>query len=148
MTDASKLIADLHAGLDGVTPGPWSTGTTEHWCREVRGCDGTGMLFCGHGSTEQARVLAAHIARCSPDNIRAVAHGYTEQAARIAALEAENKALKSVVETAEAFMRQFNPHDLAEGKARQWFALHDEITLSRMDLPGSHAALKETLGAP
>jgi hypothetical protein len=42
------------------TPGPWHRGDGEHWCREIRGHDGTGVAWCGHFPFDaDARLIAA-----------------------------------------------------------------------------------------
>ncbi|RWO57167.1 hypothetical protein [Mesorhizobium sp.] len=74
----SDLIAELWAGLDGVTPGPWDVMT----CNTVRAIDGdmaipifdARMPWKKHRHTttavKQEWHNARHVARCSPDNIR------------------------------------------------------------------------------
>lgn len=63
MTDLTKLRAELRAGLDGVTPGPW---------------DRNNVDFVPHVVIARQKITfgsyadAAHIARCSPENIRAL----------------------------------------------------------------------------
>jgi hypothetical protein len=93
----SDLIAELRAGLDGVTPGPWACfykSKYDEWHVSVPAHGHTAMktpLFidgCPTGEKD-----ASHIARCSPDNIRILLD-------HIASLQAERNAARA--EAAEA----------------------------------------------
>jgi hypothetical protein len=61
MTDLTKLRAELRAGLDGVTPGSW--------CESNHIILSENLLCLGSGTYKRD---AVHIARCSPENIRAL----------------------------------------------------------------------------
>lgn len=85
-TDAE--IAELRAGLEGVTPGPFTTsislspmGGTE---RAIF-CESAGVIAQIDGVGRDA--LAAHIARCSPDFISAL----------LARLDAQETALREAI---------------------------------------------------
>lgn len=120
---ANAIIAELEAGLKGVTPGPWfsdgvkSDGSYGSGDDLHEGYDafavyseavsyyGKPASICdthnsdvgeiqeefdenGHSAwDEQARENMAHIARCSPENIRAICNAHSDLLARIAALE-------------------------------------------------------------
>jgi len=110
MTDVPKLIEDLRAGLEGVTPGEWRVGPVDDTI--VTAADGSEVAQIDGDYNEPdlwpiMEANAAHIARCSPDNIRAVANGYIAQAERIAALEAENKALREALNTAALWFEEY-----------------------------------------
>jgi hypothetical protein len=92
--DTEKLIAELRAGLDGVTPGPWHAVqmATNKPDIDRPFVVGPGEVVVGtDGICEPARsndrsfpedaANMRHISRCSPDNIRALLD-------RIASLEA------------------------------------------------------------
>ena len=80
MTDAE--IAELRAGLEGVTPGPWKWWTSCSWRRlssEHRGYSKDGGVICptvsqsdGHPDIIASQEDMDHIARCSPDKIAAL----------------------------------------------------------------------------
>jgi hypothetical protein len=73
MTDLTKLRADLRAGLDGVTPGPWyrvSCSVYSHNAGE--------LAITPINRVDDGRCNIAHIARCSPDNIRALLEALDE----------------------------------------------------------------------
>lgn len=74
--DLTKLRAEWRAGLDGVTPGPWayvphffSNGDIRRRsiCIERSKYDWIDFISEVEGEAD-----AAHIARCSPENIRAL----------------------------------------------------------------------------
>jgi hypothetical protein len=76
MVDVTKLRAELRAGLDGVTPGPWEWDGfhyQELWqvgtYTAVFGWDAEQGMSLAY---ENKEANAAHIARCSPENIRAL----------------------------------------------------------------------------
>ena len=107
--DARQLLADITAGLDGVTPGPWHLGHlgTDSIC-QCRGivnegyaggiatiCVGNRKPISNGGNDcpppEEAASNMRHIARCDPDTMQAIADLVAEQAQRIAKLEAERQ---------------------------------------------------------
>jgi len=101
MTDVSKLISDLRAGLEGVTPGEWRVGPVDDTI--VTAADGSEVAQIDGDYNEPdlwpiMEANAAHIARCSPDNIAALL-------THVAALEAENTRLCARVEAAEGAVR-------------------------------------------
>jgi len=65
--DTDRLAAEMLAGLEGVTPGPWE-------CQPM-------LLIASDPD-------AAHIARCDPDSIRALLSERANDKARIAELGA------------------------------------------------------------
>jgi len=80
-----ELIAEMEAGLEGVTPGPWKWWTSNSW-RRLRH-DGRGITVSviepfvardGHPDLDVSEEDMAHLARCSPDNIAAIIAGYRE----------------------------------------------------------------------
>ncbi len=95
---SDELIAEIEAGLEGVTPGPWqkngkfiyATGSVDTWSGPVWGAiagvedleaeDGEGRNWHCSGN-----VLAnsAHLARCHPGNIAALIARIREQDATI-----------------------------------------------------------------
>jgi hypothetical protein len=73
VTDLTKLRAELRAGLDGVTPGPWEVGEGFRIVfdnDEARGVIAECWIY--DSPYEDLHAKAAHIARCSPENIRAL----------------------------------------------------------------------------
>ncbi len=74
-----EQIAAIRDGTDGVTPGPWVLGSRSINHQTI---DGEGWWdFCrvvvrvdGHSEDDHSGTAnAAHIARCDPDTIRAIA---------------------------------------------------------------------------
>lgn len=61
-------LDDLESKARAATPGPWNTGSGEHWSRDVRCRDpgltagGQGVAWCGaeHGHEDAAYIAAAH----------------------------------------------------------------------------------------
>ena len=106
MTQASDgLIAEMEAGLEGVTPGNWETficddgGMWSGWPLSINCPTITDKTVVRPGgfypynwdaktSQHEACQNALHIARCSPDNIAALIARIRQQAERIKALEA------------------------------------------------------------
>ena len=90
MSDAKALLSEIEAGLEGVTPGPWSVGD-----RFITAQDGPisdlDYWYVGHRVDDDPANLdlsvinrnAAHVARCDPDTMRAII-------AYVRELEAEN----------------------------------------------------------
>jgi hypothetical protein len=64
--DIDKLIAEMRAGLKGVTPAPWITGASRR--SQVLRVQTTPLLIAETIDAPDA----AHIARCSPANIAAL----------------------------------------------------------------------------
>lgn len=108
-----KLAAELLAGLEGVTPGPWKVYDGCSWRRigtahgrrddcavlaPTTASDGHPDLTCSRGNDRDANL--EHIARCDPDSIRALLEERSTDKATISALEAENKRLREAVEAA------------------------------------------------
>lgn len=82
--DIEKLCAELRAGLESVTPGPWIAETDPDEIGENADIvDAMGIIV----ATTYIR-NAAHIARCSPDNIRALLDALNAADARAAIREA------------------------------------------------------------
>ena len=89
--EVAGLVEELRAGLEGVTPGPWRSvggiledddeGNSRFFVRPVKS-EGWQVVqtFGPHGSAN-----AAHIARCSPDNIAKLLDHIAALAAQLAA---------------------------------------------------------------
>lgn len=96
MSATDKLIEELLTGLEGVTPGPWTWGM-KYVCRRE---DSKYTRLFGTPNDEQAlegsqwETDAAHIARCSPDNIRALLDTITS-------LKEENERLRAALAFAD-----------------------------------------------
>lgn len=94
---ATELIGELRAGLEGVTPGPWSWGM-RYVCRMV-GAHYEKLFQTPNGRTveegTQWETDAAHIARCSPDNIRILLDHIDTSEATLASLREENAKLRA-----------------------------------------------------
>lgn len=76
MPTIPTLVAELRAGLDGVTPGPWAAQRDKRRMQpwSVVG-DGNKAAVADisqalRGDFAEPAANAQHIARCSPDNIR------------------------------------------------------------------------------
>lgn len=96
MTDATdELVAEIKAGLEGVTPGPWAVIPPER--EDQNECDLGGIVnanggrICEFGDSTiyynscgepPSAKDAAHIARCSPDNIAALLSRLEAETAR------------------------------------------------------------------
>lgn len=68
-TASDELIAELLAGLDGVTPGPWLNGGLGLGVYTDLNDSG---IYEGYVADADSHQDIAHIARCSPENIRAL----------------------------------------------------------------------------
>lgn len=107
MTAPPDLVARLREGLDGVTPGPWNRcgGATPKYtaihapghgyvvfgmadATEDREHKSHGPFIKAPGMVEQHK-NAAHIALCSPDNIRALLDHIAAQEAALSTLAGE-----------------------------------------------------------
>lgn len=105
--DVAALVARLREGLDGVTPGPWNRcgGATPKYtaihapghgyvvfgmadATEDREHKSHGPVIKAPGMVEQHK-NAAHIALCSPDNIRALLDHIAAQEAALSTLAGE-----------------------------------------------------------
>lgn len=112
MMDIDSLIAEIRAGLEGVTPGPWFQ-TGSPWFKSGDGvlagspdgniafiiadCDTFSMSreeYTGPFPIGDAERDAAHIARCSPNNIAALLARLEAAEARADKAEAERDAAK------------------------------------------------------
>lgn len=90
------LTQELRAGLDGVTPGPWRVFET----RQSRIANQThvgpyprGVAHITSWGTDEPRASnAAHIARCSPENIRALLDALAAKDIVLAEARAEHSA--------------------------------------------------------
>lgn len=155
---SSEQIAAIRDGCEGVMPGPWHTHLVDD--TTIISPDGTKVATtCDSAETEREDGYnieyermerdAAHIARCDPDTIRALATEALEsratieaQAARIAELEAQ---IKTVLDRESA---TYARHDewvakleaaLANEKAER--ALLQDVIDSR---PAINAGLPDT----
>lgn len=105
--DGKKKLEELVAGLDGVTPGPWSPFIDDSgdewtgWPLSISADSITDKTVVRPGgfypyrwdtktSQHEAVANAAHIARCDPDTIRSISDAYK-------ALEAENERLRALI---------------------------------------------------
>ncbi|MCY1741203.1 hypothetical protein [Ensifer sp. SL37] len=128
-TTAKHLLSEIVAGLDGVLyGGEWEVGDLEqrrpyspHF-ELMNETDIFAYVYCGHNDPEEVKGTVAHIARLSPDRIRAIA-AYVEQ------LE---KALERLAST-EAFTVPFFRRDNPEGRE-----LLARIEFARAALGGSN----------
>lgn len=69
MSGAVELEAELRAGLEGVTPGPWRLSQEFH-CYWVNGVFRSGGYRVeNQKQADNFRANGEHLARCSPDNI-------------------------------------------------------------------------------
>lgn len=131
-TDARNALAEIVAGLDGVTPGPWRRQTlggsstvlsevkppnndrraASYGYRDQEYClahafldddDRARMDFVCFGHSD-----AAHIARCYPATLRSIAALVSSQDARIAALEAQVEGMR-VADVADAINPERSP---------------------------------------
>ena len=73
---SEERLAEMLAGLEGVTPGPWVADQNMPHNRmpRVEGGDQSCVCECGNMGSEQDRweADAAHIARCDPETIRLI----------------------------------------------------------------------------
>lgn len=135
MTDLAKLRAELRAGLNDVTPGPWQAspqkGRPRHGVQaqvfRYHADDDTSILAVDMTETEaEATATAAHIARCSPENIRALLDALdAAERERDEARDALATARRDALEEAAArsaheinFCREDAPIDLRSVRAR------------------------------
>lgn len=71
MTDLSnERLAEMLAGLDGVTSGPWNEG--DHWVFVSPASGVTSHALENVLGSDKPQANAAHIARCDPDTMRAL----------------------------------------------------------------------------
>jgi len=75
VSDNERIVSELRAGLEGVTPGPWQVGSWRDMIYSTAG--GAWKWICRvkrnedeATDTNQDVIDAAHIARCDPDTIR------------------------------------------------------------------------------
>lgn len=90
-----KILAEIVAGLDGVTPGPWDA-TRDGINDFGRQYPGSLSFEFVHNTfdddendPETIARIAAHIARCHPDALRSIAAAMQAKDARIAEVTAE-----------------------------------------------------------
>jgi hypothetical protein len=102
--DIDKLIAEMRAGLKGVTPAPWITGASRR--SQVLRVQTTPLLIAETIDAPDA----AHIARCSPANIAALLD-------EIERLRADNARLRMLVQSAynEGFGEGMREHTSSRG---------------------------------
>lgn len=98
---SDERIAEIEAGCEGVTPGPWMVQDSNSWRRIGRRYEGQdGGVLCpikqndGHpdlcaGRGQDTYKNLRHIANCDPDTIRAMAKEIRESRARLRRTEAE-----------------------------------------------------------
>lgn len=67
---SDERLAEMLAGLDGVTPGPWDVKTHEEWNEGFDFFGGPDKAFVFRADVEPED--AAHIANCDPDTIRSL----------------------------------------------------------------------------
>ena len=118
-----ELIAEIKAGLEGVTPGPWRVPgkRTPYVFRD--GGDDYGSVHVAECGNDRDKEIARynlprwladahHIARCSPDKIAAVL-------ARLEAAEAENKRLREALQPLRAAANALDGRHV-EPDERRW----------------------------
>ncbi len=111
MTNAGKkALEELVAGLDGVTPGPWEPMPLETWEGGFDFFAGEDGAFVFPLDLEPGDI--AHIARCSPDRIRAIATDFAALEARATAAEERVKELEAKLQ------KEPTPHDFVA----DWYA--------------------------
>lgn len=123
---SDDLVAEIEAGLEGVTPGPWEVGADDQHGQSVVRSQHIELFTGWHHSVgaieQEMRANAAHIARCSPDNIAALlARIEAEKAGRekveaeLAEARSEHQTYVGKLTTAEA-ARDRLAADLAEAR--------------------------------
>lgn len=77
MTDIEQLLAEIEAGLEGVTPGPWGevherNPVQDNFAHSIYGEGFKGLLIarCNQNGSHDADTH--HIARLSPDNMQRI----------------------------------------------------------------------------
>lgn len=109
--DGKKKLEELVAGLDGVTPGPWSpfiddsSGEWTGWPLSINADRITDKTVVRPGgfypyswdaktSQHEAVANANHLARCDPDTIRSISDAFK-------AMEDENEWLRNILAIAD-----------------------------------------------
>lgn len=118
---SDERLAELKAGLEGVTPGPWGFNSArfkkdgEYDCAVTARFDGKRQCIAEafgritEKDTQNATALAAHIANCDPDTIASLI-------ARLEAAEANVDQLRINLEHAVKIIEKHVPIDaLGEG---------------------------------
>ncbi len=106
MSEAEKRLDEILAGLDHVSPGPWSVDFSDYGDECFYGGAGAGYWtiqeidICTGNHRQpvvrrQADANMAHIARCDPDTIRTIADEFKALKAENARLKAENERLRA-----------------------------------------------------
>lgn len=129
--DARNALAEIVAGLDGVTPGPWLVREYSH--RPSGAGSGLRMVW----DTDRRNMclecvpapVAHHIARLDPATIRSIAALVSSQDSRIAALEAQVEgmrvALKPFAEEAVCYDPDDGDNDQSPWATPVYFKIRD-----------------------
>lgn len=138
-----ELIAEMEAGLEGVTPGPWSMETVRTSCGVCHKIGpwphkwraGETMSACIYDDypsppegTDTMLANATHLARCSPDNIAAIIAGYRQ-------LQKENADLREDIGACHATFAK--PIDI----------LNDRVDARDAEISALKALLREATAA-
>ena len=121
---ADKLLKNIIAGLDGVTPGPWQWEDHEYFSVVLNAVgdivfDSGGSDGCSPQIIEYISPLGQHLARCDPDTFRQIEARQTDLITRaetaerdLAAAQAECARMREALQQISAW-----PLDLqVEGK--------------------------------
>ncbi|RJG46549.1 hypothetical protein [Mesorhizobium sp. DCY119] len=93
--EVGELLAEMRAGLEGVTPGPWMSEPGAARGAWIGNASNQWVaLACGEDDA-QAVINGSHLVRCSPDNIAKLLDHVSAQASRIKELEGERDALRA-----------------------------------------------------
>lgn len=92
--EVEGLVAELEAGLEGVTPGPWAAYMDDYTVRVDESFIPAQRKIALCATGDGAGKNAAHLARCSPDNIRKLIASLRSLAAKCTELEAERSRLR------------------------------------------------------
>lgn len=122
-----QIIADLRAGLEGVTPGPWFEYSEPEvgYFHSVHANDPESK-YGSHSPVWDNPYNTAHIARCSPDNIAAILNALSE--ATSGAEKAEDEA-DSMANELDSFRSSFKAELGWRDRCKQLEAERDDLRL-------------------
>jgi hypothetical protein len=122
--DLTKLRAELLAGLDGVTPGPWEV--AEEFRIVFDNDEARGVIaecWTYDSPYEDLHAKAAHIARCSPENIRALLEALDDAEREASALAASQCLCVTGDDYGNAYCRVAKERDEARAALAPFAAL-------------------------